>query len=472
MRRKYRCQSSDSTDFHFCEECFQKQLKIDKLKTENEYLRAQLNYRKRKDKQPFGSSTPSSKLNFKKNSDTESQRKRGGAKKGHKGYGRKLWDEKQSDEVIDLKVELEECPDCGGKLESHGIDYRSIVDAALFEAKKLLYKIQIKHCKDCRQEVSNQPLVLPKFKYGNNLIANAAITHFLEGVPLKRMVAMLGKDTVSSSGFHHIFHWLSQKWEPVINDIKKEYQQSPVKHADETGWRTDGQNGYSWLFCNDKLSLFSFEKTRSAKVPEEFLGTEPLSGVLVVDRYNGYNQVKCNIQYCYAHLLRDVNDLEKEFPKNNEIKKFVSEFGTCLSDAIKLRRTAKNDKIYYRTATELKEKIKMLARAPAKHLGIHKIQDIFIEKEHRLFHWVDDRKVPAENNKAEREIRPTVIARKVSFGSQSPKGAKTRSILMSVFHTAAKRLGNDQTIKQWFVSTLDRLSENPDVDLVTLLPGS
>lgn len=39
--------------------------------------------------------------------------------------------------------------------------------------------------------------------------------------------------------------------------------------------------------------------------------------------------------------------------------------------------------------------------------------------------------MPAENNLAERELRPLVIARKVSFGSQSDAGARTREILMT-----------------------------------------
>jgi hypothetical protein len=50
-----------------------------------------------------------------------------------------------------------------------------------------------------------------------------------------------------------------------------------------------------------------------------------------------------------------------------------------------------------------------------------------------------DRAVPADNNRAERELRPLVIARKVSFGSQSEAGAHTREALMSVLHTLRKR---------------------------------
>jgi DhnA family fructose-bisphosphate aldolase class Ia len=80
-----------------------------------------------------------------------------------------------------------------------------------------------------------------------------------------------------------------------------------------------------------------------------------------------------------------------------------------------------------------------LMAAPSQHLGIPRIQEIFLAHAERLYHWPADRRVPAENNLAERDLRPTVIARKVSFGSQSDAGAHTRGMLMSVLHTLKKR---------------------------------
>jgi transposase len=76
---------------------------------------------------------------------------------------------------------------------------------------------------------------------------------------------------------------------------------------------------------------------------------------------------------------------------------------------------------------------------PAQHLGIHRLQEIFRANADRLYHWADNRRVPAENNLAERDRRPTVIARKVSCGSRSDAGAHTRGILMSALHTLKKR---------------------------------
>ena len=77
----------------------------------------------------------------------------------------------------------------------------------------------------------------------------------------------------------------------VPEQLVLEYRQAPAKHADETPWRTNGQNGYAWLFATETLSLFYYRETRSAVVPRAVFGDQPLYGVLVVDRYAAYNRL-------------------------------------------------------------------------------------------------------------------------------------------------------------------------------------
>lgn len=248
----------------------------------------------------------------------------------------------------------------------------------------------------------------------------------------------------------------------VPNALIEVYRDSEVKHADETGWRTDGNNGYAWLFCTPKISIFRVRRTRSASVPREIFGEKPVPGVLVVDRYNGYNKMPCSIQYCYAHLLRTVKDLEKDFPENAEIKSFVEALAPQLANAITLRTLDITDKQFKRQAVKIKNEIINITNRQAKHPAIQKIQDIFREKADRLYHWAEDRNVPADNNLAERELRPLVIARKISFGSQSDAGAKTREILMTVLHTLKKTTVD---VTSAFKSALDKLAEQGNIDI-------
>jgi hypothetical protein len=239
-------------------------------------------------------------------------------------------------------------------------------------------------------------------------------------------------------------HDLAERVEPACEGLLQEYRQAAVRHADETGWRNDGCNGYAWLFCTERVSLFRFRQTRSGQVAQDVLGQEPLNGVLVVDRYKGYNRAPCPLQYCYAHLLREVQSLEKEFPNQVEVFVFVSVFAPLLSAAMQLRGQGLESTEFRLQARQLKERIIHWGDQAAHHPGIQRIQNIFRDHPERLFHWAEDPQVPAENNFAERELRPLVIARKISFGSQSEKGARTREVLMSVLHTLRKR-GADTT---------------------------
>jgi transposase len=174
-------------------------------------------------------------------------------------------------------------------------------------------------------------------------------------------------------------------------------------------------------------------------VAAEVLGISPLPGVLVVDRYGAYNKAPCNIQYCYEHLKRPVEDLAKEFPDSEEIKNFADHVIPLLSQAMALRSLNISDDAYYKKASQLKTAIIHEMNQPADHVAIQNMQTIFQHYAHRLYHWADNRDIPPENNFSEHGFGRLVIARKISFGSQSTDGAKTREILMTVLHSLRKR---------------------------------
>ena len=132
-----------------------------------------------------------------------------------------------------------------------------------------------------------------------------------------------------------------------------------------------------------------------------------------------------------------------------------------------LRSLPIKDNEFYRRAAKTKEEIIKIMNTQANHLGIQKFQNIFRENSHRLYHWANNRDVPADNNFVERELRPLVIARKVSFGSHSDAGAKTRETLMTVLKTLKLRTKND--VRTAFANFLNQLAENSDIDVYKCL---
>ena len=451
-----------------CKDCFDKKLEIDRLRAEIISLKQKLNYREKSLKNGvFGGSTPSSRIPIKENATEEKKLRKGGAKPGHKGHGRKRIDEQAADKIVQLEMP-QSCSDCGFSLIMRDNKTRVILDVHSTKAKSILYKMKSGECPGCSKIHAKKPDALPKSLYSNRLVAQAATMHYLHGFSLGKIVEVLG-DKVNRSGLINAFHRLSNMCNNAQNQLIQDFRNAPVKHADETGWRNDGDSGYAWLFCSSQTSLFQFQKSRSGQIVRSVFGDQILPGVLVVDRYGAYNKAPCSIQYCFAHLLRDTTKLEDEFGDEQEVLQFVASFAPLLSEAMRLRNQQITDEEYYQRAATIEKNIKRIVSIPAKHLGIIAIQNIFTKNENRLYLWVKNREVPAENNFAERELRPTVIARKTSFGSQSEKGALTRGKLMSVLHSVKKRLKN-KSPEDWLCETLNTFIEKPPCEHQIALP--
>jgi transposase len=447
----------------YCKDCLEKDLKIEELKETIKSLQAKLKYRERKEQEGyFGASTPSSKIPFKGTAPEEARNRKGGGVPGHAGHGRTSLTEETASAVIACDAG-DTCPECGGTLIVKEVRNRTVIERAPTKPERILYRLAVRECKNCRRVFRTKaPCVLPKSLYGNQITAQVAVMHYFHGITMGRITEMTG---ISLGSLIHLFHRLGRYFGPVMDAMTRAYRQEPVKHADETGWRNDGQSGYAWLFCTAALSIFLFKNTRSSSVPKGIFGSDPLPGVLVVDRYNGYNKLPVEIQYCYAHLMRDVEKLAKDAPDNQEVVGFTGTLIPLLSKAMHLASQKISDEEYSRQAQDLKEEIMAVCRSPAHHLGIRAMQNIFTTHEDRLFRWATDRRVPADNNRAERDLRPTVIARKVSFGSSSDAGAETRSILMSVLHTLNKRRG-EQSLESAFKEILDKIAGDSHIDLI------
>jgi hypothetical protein len=444
------------TTLRYCKECFAKQQKINELAEENARLKAQLRRQERASKEGFfGASTPSSKVPVKANTLPDRQARRGGGRAGHSGHGRSAVGEDQADRVERVGVP-ERCPHCRVRLVARGLRRRTVVDIEPVKAHTTVFQLERKRCPKCGRSFEGRPPgVLPKGLYGNRLLAYVTTQHYLHGNTLGQIERQTG---IGCGALVQALRQVAGRVESVPDALIEEYRKASVKHADETGWRTDGQNGYAWIFATKDLSLFRFRKTRSAAVPGEVFGPKRLPGVLVVDRYHGYNKAPCALEYCYAHLKRDAEGVEKDFPDNPEIAAFVQSLVSALSQAMSLRTLGLSRPQFLRQAATIKRRIIAVVHRQANHPAIRRIQDIFRENSHRLYHWARSPTIPAENNLAERDLRPLVIARKVSFGSQSEAGARTREILMSVLHTLKKR-GRDPAAA--LQDTLDQLARNP-----------
>ena len=145
--------------------------------------------------------------------------------------------------------------------------------------------------------------------------------------------------------------------------LSAEVQASPIVHADETGWREDGQNGYVWAFVTlgeHLIRYFVYQHSRSHLVLQGVLGLR-LQGHLVSDFYAAYNLLRGMHQRCWAHLLRDLHALKEAHAETPEVlswakavRKLYDEAHTWLTASTAptaTQRQAKYDHLLSRVCT-------------------------------------------------------------------------------------------------------------------------
>jgi len=450
-------QKKQIKELFYLTECFEEAI------AENKKLAKELNRRSGREN-PYGLSTPSSKQVKKKNSTKENQRKRGGGVKGHKGYGRQDFTKEEADRVLTLTSKPPACG-CGG-----GFDIRSgtpycVVHYIPSKIERRYYEKKILVCSTCGcSENVSVPGILPGYTYSNSTIGNMLAEHYFYGATVGSLIK---RWNIKQGSFFNFAHKISDRLLPVFDKIVLNLRSSFIIHADETPWKKDGVSGYAWFFGNEKFKVFAFRHTRGSEVPIAILGTDALDGVLITDRYGGYvRTLKISRQYCLVHIIRDVKKEEEAFPEEDEVQKFTADLKPLLSKAISLRNEKKDLGEYLTEAKKLQKKIMDICNMDAKDPAVQHLQNIFREHKDKLFQWVDSPEIPADNNYAERALRPTVIARKISFGSQSERGLKTREILMTILHTAETRGWNPG---KFLEESLNLLSKNPNADIYKLL---
>jgi transposase len=434
-------------------------------------LKARLSRQERTAREePFGLSTPSSQRLVKPSlpelTEEEARRRRGGAPPGRAGHG---WKTPEGPEPAAEELPASDaCPCCGGALEDFpggAEDVRDLVDCHPLPAFRRRVRVPARYCPRCRRPVRPRvPGVLPKTRLTNNVLARAAAKHYLDGVPMGTVARRLG---VPKGTLLNGMHRLAGLAGPASAGLRGLLRDAAVKHADETPWRTDGDNGYAWVFLAGRVRVFACEDTRSMSVPEAVLADS--AGSLVTDRYAAYNCFRGRRGYCLEHLRRDTLETVGKNPRSAECAAFADALVPWLREAMSLRTACAGDPVAYLVrAAFIRRRIEAVAEAPARHPSVQHIQNIFRENADRLWLWTEDPRIPAENNAAERAIRPLAVARKVSHGSQSDRGRKTRSVLMSVLHTLAACCVDPA---QHLARALDRFAEDPGTDMFSAVFG-
>ncbi|MDP2929643.1 MAG: IS66 family transposase [Candidatus Omnitrophota bacterium] len=409
---------------------------VERLKEEVAYLRFELEEFKRKLYKPRAKEKPPKAPD---NPFVPSKKK--GGLLGHLGWFRKK--PKHIDRIEEMR--LTECPECGSKdiSECKKIDEHIQEDIVLPRTETVLYRHHHYYCGKCKRVVSQKAAdELPKSYIGPKAKVLAAFLKYAVKISDRDIrnifdkVFGLNVVTSSISGFKD---QLKEKALPLYQQLLESLKKSPFIHADETGWRIDGDNYWLWKFSNKKICVSHINKSRGQKVVEDILGKQ-YEGVLISDFLSAYNKITTKAkQRCLIHILRDLKKVTEYWHNDNEVLRYCKRLKGIFEKAISLYKEYGNkrwnDEYYHRRKLITGQFEDFGFPNPNKRILIRFAKRLSRHKS-ELFTFLCEKGVDYHNNHAEQQIRPDVIFRKITFGNRSPKGAENHSVLMTILQTA------------------------------------
>jgi hypothetical protein len=365
------------------------------------------------------------------------ERRRGG-QTGHRGCARM----QPQDIDADKAVFLTHCPECEHVLNESNLTYtRTVQDIPEARAMTTRYLIQRQWCAHCQREVHAIPRdTLPGMRVGLRTVVLICFLKYRLRTPLAKIRELLLSQhglRLTEGGIQKILHLLSQKFMPACDQILKEIRAAPMKHADETSWRIQGQNSWCWLFATPKAALYTIEESRGKGVPQRILGPDP-QGVLVRDDYPGYDCLRTmRHQSCWAHLLSVAHEAKEQPTASKEMRLLHEELKTLFGKLQSMIQIPFCKQERRRAYTEYAKQIHSIVKRVHIAKDASKIQTRIKNQTTNLLTALLYENGPLTNNHAERQIRPMTVTRKLAGGSQSPKGATIHAVNMSVMQTIA-----------------------------------
>ena len=347
---------------------------------------------------------------------------------------------------------LDRCPDCGLRLHGGTLARRrQVIELPAPQPVEVVEHQLIKRwCAWCRRwqmpTLNLEGQVLGQGRLGVRIASLIAYLRHTLRLPIRRIrtyLETIHRLTLSTGAIVELLHQVRRATQPAVDDLKRQARASPILHADETGWREAGQSGQVWAFSTpgeEAVRYYEYDASRAGAVAKRILGAA-FQGHLVSDFYAAYNSYAGKHQRCWVHLLRALHEVREAHAAGERgaaVAAWVASVRTLYDTARSFLQDAtppqEEREAQYVTLVEQAHALG-LQYAQAQGHPCQTLAKRLLRHEDERFQFVLVDGLSADNNLAERSIRPVVVVRKISGGTQSAEGSKTRMALASLFET-------------------------------------
>ena len=347
------------------------------------------------------------------------------------------------------------CPDCGGALSEASTEIVSTTDVPVERCVEVRrYAVEARQCGQCGKSVrGHHPDIAAgqhgatAHRVGPRVKALAHVLHFAHGVPVRKTSAILEELTgvrltqgaITQDAMKRAAGVIGARYEELRRSVAKQ----AVLHTDDTGWRVRGRPAFLMAFVNSSLAVYQIRNRHRNEEVRELVPSD-FAGVLVCDRGKSYDAEELadvSQQKCLAHLLRNATEVAEK--KTGRAKEFSRKLKALLREAMALRAEKAG-----LDAAEYRQRVETLEEELTHHLRNRILRDddnqrllngVGTQQDRgNLLRFLSQNGVDATNNRAERDLRPAVIARKISHCSRNERGARAFEAFTSVIQTLRK----------------------------------
>jgi hypothetical protein len=345
-----------------------------------------------------------------------------------------------------------QCPQCGGALDLERVDEATTVDIPS-HVKPVIsrYWVPVCRCQKCGSAVRGKaPGLAPDqsgataHRLGPKVMEAAHELHYGMGIPVRKvprvLMALTGVKVTASAITQNAMKQSEGAVGAAYEALRRQIRECAAVHTDDTGWRIGGRNAYLMGFDSDQAAVYQIRTQHRNEEVQEIIPAD-FGGVLITDRGVSYDaKVFDGIrqQKCLAHLLKNISMVLGT--KAGSGRRFGIQLRALLREAIALSKAPPGQR--------WSEQVEDLDIRLTWHLRGRVLKD---KDNQRLLNGIGEQmdrdriltflRVPGvepTNNRAERMLRPAVIARKVSHCSKNARGAYATAAFLSVIQTARK----------------------------------
>ena len=423
------------------------------LRAENKALRAKVQELEEKlnTNSSNSSKSPSQDPYRKRKGKKKPSGKKQGAQKGHQGRTRAIVPAEEVSEFREIHPLL--CPDCGGNeflREPTCTEIRQVTELPEIRPHVIQFNIHTDRCACCSQVVKADIPREAESAFGPRLKGFITLLSGEVGVTKRKIVSLIGylNIKISVGSVCNIHHLAGKILEGAYETIKEHALEQTALNADETSWYLKGKRQWLWVITGAKSAFFKIDPYRSAEAFQRVFGEGSQTKPLTTDRFGSYNCYQGPRQYCWSHVDRDFAKIEERGDIDGLIGK-------------RLKEEADEVFLYWRyfqegylTRFELQTYVETFIVPPLEALMLlgsagqglkpktrGTCKSLLLNFE-RLWTYLYHEGVEPTNNLAERDLRPSVIQRKLSYGTQSEMGSQFIERILSVVVTFKKQAKN------------------------------